>query len=174
MRRLLLMRHAKSAWPPGVEDAERGLEPRGRAAAAAIGAWLRAQGERPDAALISTARRTRETWDLTARGLFPDSEPPKPRFLERLYLASPEEILAVLREEAPPESRSLLTLGHNDGLQSFAEALCGGRAENPADARGFEKFPTGALALYEIPGDWADLTLGAARLTGYVQPRDLL
>ncbi|MDD2867680.1 histidine phosphatase family protein [Neomegalonema sp.] len=173
MRRLLLMRHAKSAWPPGVEDSERGLEPRGRAAAAAVGAWLRARGEIPDAALVSTARRTRETWDLAARSLFPEQEPPQARFLDRLYLASPEEILAALREEAPPESRTLLALGHNDGLQSFAEALCGGRAERPADARAFEKFPTGAVALYEIRGDWADLTPGEARLAAYLQPRDL-
>lgn len=173
MRRLLLMRHAKSAWPPGVEDAERGLAPRGEAAASEIGAWLRARGEIPDAALVSAAQRTRETWAFAAQSLFPQAEPPQPKFLERLYLAPPEEILAALREEAPPEARRLLLLGHNDGVQSFCEAICGGEAPTPADARGFEKFPTGALALYEIPGSWADLTMGSARLTGYVQPRDL-
>lgn len=175
MRRLILMRHAKSAWPPGVEDHDRWLEPRGRASAAAVGAWLRARGEIPEAALVSTARRTRETWEIAARSLFPDSPPPEPVFLERLYLAGEEEMLAALREEAPPEARCLILLGHNDGTRNLAEALCGGRAARPEDARAFEKFPTGAAALYRHDGEsWADLAFGALSLTGYVQPRDLI
>lgn len=174
MRRLIVMRHAKSAWPPGVEDHDRGLEPRGRAAAAAVGAWLRGAGAIPQAALVSTARRTRETWDLTARSLFAEDPAPEPRFLDRLYLASAEEMLEALRAEAPPEAAVLLMLGHNDGTRNFAEALCGGRAERSADARAFDKFPTGAAAVYEHRGDWAEAAFGALRLAAYVQPRDLL
>ena len=175
MRRLILMRHAKSAWPTGVEDSHRPLEARGRAAAAAIGAWLRGKGLQPDAALVSTAQRTRETWELTARSLFPEGVAPfAPVFLDRLYLASPEEIFAAIREEAPPQAERLLLLGHNDGLQTAAESLCGGRAEHPADARGFEKFPTGAAAIYEWAEDWAALRPGELRMEAYIQPRDLI
>ena len=63
MRRLILMRHAKSSWAdPGQRDFDRPLNARGVRSAPLLGAWLRERGHVPDAALVSTARRTRETW----------------------------------------------------------------------------------------------------------------
>src|ERR1700710_274986 len=62
MRRLILLRHAKSDRPAGVADRERPLNDRGRRAAAAVGAHLAREGFRPDLDLVSAAARTRETW----------------------------------------------------------------------------------------------------------------
>ena len=66
MKRLLLLRHAKSAWPDGVEDHDRPLSDRGRRDAPRMGAYIAAAGLRPDFALVSSARRTQETWALVA------------------------------------------------------------------------------------------------------------
>jgi len=57
-RRLMLLRHAKSAWPD-LPDHERPLAKRGRRDAPAAGSWLREADLRPDRVLCSTARRTR-------------------------------------------------------------------------------------------------------------------
>jgi phosphohistidine phosphatase len=63
MRRLILMRHAKSSWAdPGQRDLDRPLNKRGRHAAGALGAWLKRRGYAPGHALVSTARRAQETW----------------------------------------------------------------------------------------------------------------
>jgi phosphohistidine phosphatase len=62
-RTLVLLRHAKSAWPD-VPDHERPLARRGQRDAPVMGRWLRAAGYLPDQVICSTARRARDTWQL--------------------------------------------------------------------------------------------------------------
>ncbi|MBA3323860.1 MAG: histidine phosphatase family protein, partial [Rhodobacteraceae bacterium] len=63
MRRLILMRHAKSSWAdPEQPDFERPLNSLGKRGAAAVGAWLAERGIVPQAALVSASVRTQETW----------------------------------------------------------------------------------------------------------------
>jgi phosphohistidine phosphatase len=60
MRRLMLLRHAKSDWTrPGTRDHERALAPRGREAEPRIGAYMAHHGLTPDLVLCSTATRAR-------------------------------------------------------------------------------------------------------------------
>jgi len=59
--RLILLRHAKSAWPDGVADKERPLAPRGLEAASLMGEYMAREELLPDLVLVSTARRTQET-----------------------------------------------------------------------------------------------------------------
>ena len=66
MRRLMLLRHAKSDWPTGVGDQDRPLGPRGRHDAPRMGEEMARRGLRPDLAIISTARRTLETFALVS------------------------------------------------------------------------------------------------------------
>src|SRR5690242_6514131 len=114
MRRLLLLRHAKSSWSdPGASDHERPLNRRGQEAAPRIGAYLARHRLIPDAVLCSTARRTRETWELVAAEA---PAAPPPRFTEQLYDATPRTLLDVFRR-ADPAAESLLVVGHNPGLQ---------------------------------------------------------
>ncbi len=62
MRRLLLLRHAKSSWSdPTARDHERPLNDRGRRAAPLVGDYLRREDLVPDLVLCSSARRTCET-----------------------------------------------------------------------------------------------------------------
>ncbi len=170
MRRLLLLRHAKSErLTLGADDMARKLNSRGRDDAPKIGMYMARHGLVPDRAMISPSARTRETWDLVAAA-FPKRPPHV--FDERLYEAGPEAILEVIREcrKAVP---TLLVVGHNPGLQELAKLLI---AAGDADARQrlSEKFPTAALAVIDFPfDDWAKLHPHAGRLDHFVSPRSL-
>jgi phosphohistidine phosphatase len=64
-RTLVLVRHAQAeSWASS--DVERVLTPDGAATAGVLGGWLRDQGITPDAALVSGATRTRQTWAALA------------------------------------------------------------------------------------------------------------
>lgn len=167
MRRLMLLRHAKSDWSQaGLHDHDRALAPRGRAAATRMGAHLATRGLIPDCVLVSTARRTRDTWSLIAAALPARTA----TFDERIYEASAAFILDVIHG-TPSACRSLLVIGHNPGLQSLALLLAkdGG---GDALARLAEKFPTAALAVIDLPADsWADIRARSGRLESFVIPR---
>jgi phosphohistidine phosphatase len=169
-RRLLLLRHAKSAWPD-VPDSERPLSDRGRRDAPAIGRWLQSSGYVPDVVLCSTANRTRETWDLLAPEL--DAAPPV-RYEQRIYEASALSLLHLLRE-AGNGYRTVLLIGHNPGIAELAVGIAqmiDGPAGEPLE-RVRAKFPTAAVAVLDFEGEWADLTPGEVRMTDFTVPREV-
>ncbi len=167
--RLVLLRHAKSAWPD-VADHERPLGPRGLRDAPAAGRWLRDAGCLPALVICSTARRARETWALAAGQL--GAEVPV-RFDERVYAAEPEDLLEVV-SEVPAEVRTLLLVGHNPGMADLIVSLAR-EAVDAAEAdrieRLSEKFPTSGIAVLACPGPWRGLAPGSARLTDFAIPR---
>lgn len=168
MRRLLLLRHAKSAYPQGVADHDRPLNDRGRAAAALMGAYIAREGLQPDHAMVSPARRTQETWEIVRAEL---ADAPM-ETVPSIYEAAAARILDAIRS-APAEAASLLVIGHNPGLSDLAQRLAGeGPKDLMRDLR--EKFPTAALAVLEFDAeDWAGIAAGGARLRRFVRPRQL-
>ena len=168
MRRLLLLRHAKSDWPEGIADAERPLNERGNAAAPLIAAFIAKEKFAPGLALVSTARRTRETWALISPHL-PSVEA---KFDDRLYGAPADSILRVIRE-TPAEIETLLVIGHNPGLERLAESFAkSGNAD--AIRRLGKKYPTAGLAVIELPlNDWKEAAPPAGRLEMFVTPKSL-
>ena len=168
MRRLMLLRHAKSARPAGVADIDRPLARRGRDAALRMGAYMRDEELFPDLALVSSARRTRETWDLVAPAL----EGVEARFEPRIYEAPVARLLAVLRD-VEPNVRALLMIGHNPGFEDLALRLIG-HGDRSASERLSEKFPTAALAVIDFDLEsWAEVAAGAGRLERFVTPKML-
>jgi phosphohistidine phosphatase len=178
-RKLVLLRHAKSAWPD-LPDHERPLAGRGRRDAPVMGRWLRTAGHVPDQVLCSTARRTRETWQLAQPGL---GAAPPVIFEDRVYEASAAQLLDLARH-ALPAATTLLIVGHAPGIPELALTLA--QTATPADDdagnsavpqaaldRMRAKFPTAAVAVLELTGPWARLGPGTARLTGFVTPRDV-
>jgi phosphohistidine phosphatase len=169
-RRLLLLRHAKSAWPD-MADSERPLNDRGRRDAPAMGRWLRDRGYLPDAVLCSTARRTRDTWALLAGEL--DAEPAV-RYEQRIYEATALSLLHLVRE-AGGDDRTVLLIGHNPGIAELAVGIAqmtDGPAAEPL-ARAREKFPTGAVAVLQFKGEWADLIPGEPLMVDFAVPRNV-
>ncbi|CAM5711257.1 hypothetical protein STAFG_7211 [Streptomyces afghaniensis 772] len=167
LRRLVVLRHAKSAWPLDVADHERPLAPRGRRDAPAAGQTLAEADCLPDLALCSTAVRARRTWELAAAEW---GTPPPVRFDRRLYAASPAGLLAVVHEVSA-EVETLLLIGHNPGLEELVLALAGDGLDDTLE-RVRTKFPTSAVAVLSWHGTtWRALTPGAALLTSMTVPR---
>jgi phosphohistidine phosphatase len=163
-RRLMLLRHAKSDWPD-VPDRDRPLAKRGRRDAPVIGRWLRDHGYLPDTVICSAARRTRQTWELVAREL---GGSPWVTFEPRAYAASAMTLLYLVRELSATSQAALL-IGHNPGVADLATSLA--RPPDHDDAP--ITFPTAAVAILAVSGDWADLFPGQARLLDYATPAGL-
>ncbi|GHJ38548.1 histidine phosphatase family protein [Streptomyces sp. TS71-3] len=164
-RRIVLFRHAKADWPQ-VSDHERPLADRGRHDAPVAGRKLAETGIDFDLALCSTAARTRETWKLAVHEL---SHRPKTVYEERIYEASPGELITVLNETTD-DTRSVVLIGHNPGVQGLAEILSGqseGDARARMDGRGF---PTSAFVVISYSGSWKSLEPGVGTLTDFWAP----
>ena len=172
MLTLSLLRHAKSSWDDDAAiDFDRPLNDRGRAAAARMGALLRAQGLKPDHVLCSPAMRTRQTFDLAAQ-TWPGLAKREPDFQPDLYHATPVPLLRAIRA-APAKKRHVLLVGHNPGLHEFcrwmiASGPAGPRAELQA------KLPTGGLVVltFEV-AKWTQVKPGNGHLLLFARPRDL-
>lgn len=164
-KRLILIRHAKSSWEDdALKDHDRPLNDRGQRAAAEIGRWLASRGYLPDAVIASDARRTRETWEGIATAL---GSAPEARFDRKLYQASADTMLAVLRHAA---GEVVLMVGHNPGIAEFARRLV---AHAPLHER-FSHYPTGATLVAEFPiEDWAEAAWESAAPDDFIVPRDL-
>ena len=171
MHQLLLLRHAKSAWDDAaIEDHERPLNPRGRAAATALRQTMRDIGLSPDLILVSTARRTRETLDA----LEPWDESPIVEATPALYLASAQQILETLNA-IPVTVRGAMLIGHNPGLHELAMLLMGpSMTHASADMHRLAAgLPTGGLVEFGIAPPWAALAAGGGRLQRCLAPRDI-
>ena len=90
-----------------------------------------------DTALISTATRTRQTWDIVA----PSVHPTEVVYLPGLYHASPEVIAhqVQLRQET-----CVLVIGHNPGLHELARSFV---PEQALQHGVLDRFPTSAIAV---------------------------
>lgn len=167
-KRLILFRHAKSSWAENVEDHARPLAERGRKAAPLMARWLAAEGLQPSVALVSTARRTQETWTLAA----PDLGKAQKRDVGAIYEAPASRILEAIHG-VEPSVETLMIVGHNPGMEDLARLLMkddGGEAS----ARLRRKFPTAAVAVLSLPvEDWTEVGPRIATLEQFVTPKML-
>ncbi len=166
------MRHAKSGWEdPGLSDHARPLNTLGRAGAAAMRGAMLDLGLAPDLVLVSSARRTLQTLQL----LEPWDQTPLIEVIDTLYLADLDTLLSVLHA-VPDTLRSVMLIGHNPGMHELALHMIGVGSltqGNPDIRRLAEGYPTGALCEFTVPGSWANLAAGSARLQRFLAPRDL-
>jgi phosphohistidine phosphatase len=157
---LLLMRHAKSGYPPGVADHDRPLAPRGVREAGLAGDWLRANMPVIDSVLCSTATRAQQT--LAGTGV----DAPV-RYVERLYGATPDTMISEIADVADTIA-TLLVVGHEPTMSAVAIGLAGAHGTDiGAVERISEKFPTSGIAVLHVAGSWGHLKPGGAALVGF-------
>lgn len=170
MRRLLLLRHAKTeSAEPGRDDRARVLVERGRTEAAQIGAYMASHALVPDRIIVSPAARSQETWKHMAALMRPA---PATSTLEQIYDATPEDIVGAILE-TPANVERLLIVGHNPGLHEVALALI---ASGNIDARESlrENLPTAGLIVIDFAyDDWSKLHPQSGRLERFVTPKAL-
>ena len=163
MKRLFILRHAKSSWDDeGLPDHERPLAPRGEKAAARIAEHMRGEGIAPELVLCSTALRTRQTLAALLPVLPGDVE----ILLEdELYGASLDGLIERLREV---EDSVTAGDGHRpqpDAARARPGAHRARRRARPLSHRGAGD----GRAL----GAWAELGEGAGELESFVVPSEL-
>ena len=160
-RTLLVLRHAKAAGEPGVNDLQRPLTGRGRRNADEAGRWLLAQGLGPGRVVCSTAQRARETWARVSAALGAAApDPDAVTFDRRAYDADAQGLLYLVSEQ-PDEAGVVMMVGHNPASHQLAAELTG-RRDIP--------FPACALAVIKFTGSWADVVPGTGELAALWTP----
>jgi phosphohistidine phosphatase len=158
-RRLVVMRHAK-AEQAGRTDAERPLAHRGHRDAADAGRWLAEQGFVAEAALVSSALRTVETWQALCAGAGWDDALGATE--HALYSGGPETALDLVRE-TDPAIRALVVVGHNPTMGWLALDLDDGEGVLDPGA----PYPTSALTVFEVRGAWTDVAGQSCRAVAH-------
>jgi len=131
MKRLLILRHAKSSWKHrDREDHDRPLNERGRRDAPRMGAWVAERGFTPDRILSSSARRARKTAVEVARASGSEG---RVVVSNALYLAGPDAIIEALRP-TPDDCETVLVVGHNPGVEELVRLLTGQPVTMPTAA----------------------------------------
>jgi phosphohistidine phosphatase len=162
MKRLLLMRHAKSSWDAeGLADFERPLNARGLRDAPLVGGHLRARKFRPDLILSSPAERARKTAALVAEAA--GFEAARLRHDERIYEASAARLVEVV-SQIEEDAESVMLVGHNPGMEQLLQLLTG-------ETR---RMTTAAVALVTLDIEkWGKAREQAGRLEWHVRPKEL-
>lgn len=159
MKRLLLLRHAKSDWDAGApSDHDRPLSKRGRKAANAIGKFMAASGLVPDYAITSSAVRARTTLEraMKAGGWKCTTD-----VTSDLYNADVEGVLRKVAQ-CSNSNDTVLIVGHQPTWSGVVHALAGGSA----------KVATGTLVGIDLSVDsWKRVRRGAGELAIILPPR---
>jgi len=159
MKRLILIRHAKSDWDDlEADDHERTLTPRGHTAAKAIGEWIVQNNYIPDVILTSDATRTLQTAAEISKSF---SAPLVA--LPMLYLPAPDTIFDLAQRRSED---TVAVISHNPGTGMLAQALVNARPNH----RRFSDYPTCATTIIDFPHA---VGFGMGHCTDFIVPRDL-
>lgn len=154
---LVVIRHAKSDWSRPISDHDRPLASRGRKQAPKTGAWIATHVGTPDLAVVSTATRTRQTWEAVAGEL---DETPPTEFSETAYTFDGRQ-LRQLVADLPSSVQTAALVSHNPAVEELVETLTGE----------WVPMPTSAVAVIRLP-DWASAGMETGRLVAAGRPAD--
>ncbi|WP_407318080.1 histidine phosphatase family protein [Isoptericola halotolerans] len=172
-RRLVLLRHAKAEPGKGaVPDADRALALNGRKQAGRVGMALTAAGLVPDLTLVSSALRTRQTWELARAHLGNHGERQHldAEVREELYAASIGDVIGLVRC-VDPEVRTLLVIGHEPTMAATAAYLADKSSDDAALAQVRVGVPTATFSvLHAVKQPWSEWTKKSATLLRVGRP----
>lgn len=172
MRRLLLLRHAKTETDaPSGQDQDRRLDDRGRRDAAELGGWIGRHPSFPDRVLVSPAVRAHQTWEIAREAMQALIPQPQVEFLPELYGADPTQLLQIIRHACVTDPRRLMVVGHNPGMHELALTLTG---SGDATARKAleDNLPTSGLAIFDFAiDDWNDVAFRRGKLVSFISPK---
>lgn len=158
MKKLILVRHAKSNWPENTEDFDRPLAESGVIDATRMAKYIAENHDDINYFLTSSAKRTVETCKIFAENFKKDFEES-----HLLYNASERKILsAVLSFEDRHQSAALFS--HNNGISNFANSL----SEN------LMHFPTCGVAIFDVCCEqWSEFENATKKLVAFYHPGNL-
>lgn len=161
MKRLLLVRHAKSSWKKtGLADRDRPLNRRGKRDAPLLGERLAAKGLAPERIISSPARRAQRTAEALAEAL--DYPAEEIEWEDEIYEAGVGILLELVRCLNDAD-QTVLLVGHNPGFTELCNQLTGAALVN---------LPTCAAALLEFPlRHWSQVAPGGGALVWLDTPK---
>ena len=164
MKRLYLVRHAKSSWSnPELRDFDRPLNKRGKRDAPFMGKLIKEKGVKPDLIITSPARRALRTAEYFAEEL----SYPKEKIIrdENLYEAGVKDIVKVISDFGT-DSETLMIFGHNHVLTDFCNSISDKFIDN---------IPTSAVvSLIPGTGQWSDINANTCNLEFFEYPKKYL
>jgi phosphohistidine phosphatase len=172
MRRLLLLRHAKTETDaPSGQDHDRRLDDRGRRDAAEIGGWIGRHPPFPDRVLVSPAVRAHQTWEIAWEGMKGHVRPPHVELVPELYGADPRHLLQTIRMASVSDPKRLMLVGHNPGMHELALTLTGS-GDAAAKKALNHNLPTSGLAVFDFAtDDWNEVAFRRGKLVLFVSPK---
>jgi phosphohistidine phosphatase len=169
-RRVVLVRHAKSTYPPDTADHDRPLSGRGRRNAQAAGRWFVAHGPRIGLVLCSDATRARHTWEIIRAELVQARLDAPVQLAPVLYGASPAEVITLL-SEVPDDVGCVVVVGHEPTMSGTALLLAGEGSASCALSRLRDKFATNAVAVLRLDSSWDAVGPASCALESFTKPR---
>lgn len=168
MKRLYILRHAKSSWAePGLGDFDRALNKRGDRQLIALSRWFSDRDDKPRYVLCSSAVRTRKTFEGIATAL----DHPTIETMDELYNGTMDSYLDAIwtcEHEGP-----LMLIGHNPTCDELVRLLT--RPSSPAATKLMSHhFGTATLAVFDVDLDgWSDLGEASCSLIALIRPKEL-
>lgn len=160
MKKLYLIRHAKSDWSvESQNDFERGLNTRGQKAIMTMAKVLKERGINPDLILSSSAIRAK----LTAKGLANNmAHDVKIKYLDTLYLADPLEVIQIIKE-IKDKYDTVFIVGHNPETTELTDLILDDYIDN---------VPTLGIVALNVPvKQWKKFKPEKAKLDFYIYPK---
>lgn len=167
VKKIVLVRHAKSSWGLDVDDHERPLSGRGRRDSLAVGAYLHERDLHPDLVACSTAARAQQTWHRAVKG---GASAKQVMLEDDIYEAWVPELLKVIRK-TPEDVATLMLVGHAPGIPDLVNKLGDRSGKKNLWAALDTKFPTSGIAVLNYSGEWCDLSKESASLESFDVPR---
>jgi len=167
MKRLYILRHAKSSWAqPGLTDKERPLNARGEKQLVVLNRWFDHNLPKPEKVVCSPAIRTQQT----LAGIESALNNPDIEIVAPLYNGMLETYLSCLWEQT---SDSVLLIGHNPTCDELSRYLA--KPSSPAASKIMSQhFGTGTIACFDFDGDdWSGLGESSCSLVSFLRPKEL-
>jgi phosphohistidine phosphatase len=163
MKRLYLVRHAKSSWKLAgqISDFDRPLNPRGLRDAPFMAEVLRKKGAIPDLMIASPSMRTQATAQAFAKAF---QKPASSIQLELgIYEAWPEHIFEII-EKVPSKYQSLMLFGHNPAFTDLVQQF--------APKQNIENLPTTGICCFDFEIEfWYEIDATKAQFQWFEYPK---
>jgi phosphohistidine phosphatase len=161
MKRIIIIRHAKSSWANlGQTDFERPLNARGIADAPMMGDRLAARQLKIDALVSSTAVRALQTAQAIATSL---QIPTSNIVLDASLYHAPSYVIDEVGMMLPEQCATVAIVCHNNGISHWVNEQCGFVIDN---------MPTCGIACFESRcNTWSDFHQSAKKLVFLDYPK---
>ncbi len=173
MKRLTLIRHAKSSWEDhDLSDFERPLFPRGIKATPKMAQYLLSENLLPDLVFCSPARRTKETYSRLQRVIASDVDV---NYDRSIYSAGMGEGILNLLKTMDPAEDHIWVVGHNPAMQELSLGLVKW-VEDQAQTRAriLRKFSTAGVCSMTFDADsWTNIGFSKGQITHFMTPKML-